>query len=249
VSAGVAEESVDRRILGALRFVDAVTGLRVLNGFRVTLPEGMRGVRNLQGLFVLTAAPGQAAAASSLAQPAYDPGAAHTVEVTVRDPAGAYLARRAGLEMPRDPRPANAANANSVFRPVDVRLFPSPTARSAPGWATIRASIAGEGEGSVLGGALVRVKRASDGVLLSSGLSDPRGEALVAVPGIPVTTWNTGPGDVVATSVDVTLEVVWDPAAEGRLPDPDDLEARHGALTVRTAPATLSSGQVLTKTL
>lgn len=249
MTAALARETVERRILGALRFVDAVTGQRVLNGLAVTLPEGMRGVRNLQGLFVITAAPGQHAATASLVQPAYDPADAHRVEVTVRDPSGAYLDRRVGIEMPRDPRPANAAHASSVFRPVDVRLFPSPTARPAPGWATIRASVAGSGDGPPLGGALVRVRRAGDGALLSSGLADPRGEALVAVPGIPVTTWNPGPGHVVATSVDVTLDVVWDPAAAGRLPDPDDLEARHAELAVRSAPATLASGQVLTKTL
>lgn len=242
-------EAADRRVLGAIRFVDAVTGLRVLDRLRVGFPDGIRGTRNLQGLFVVTGAPGQHDATATIDAPEYDPDAAEPVEFDVADPAGRYLSRRHRIALPRDPRPANAAHADSLFLPVEVRLFPSPAARPAPGWAVVRGTVAGDAPGSTLPGALVRAVKAADGTLLSSGLADARGEALVAVPGIPVTTWATGGGAVVTSTMDVLLQVVWDPAAAGRLPDPDDLEARRADLAVRTTAVTLASGQVLVRTL
>jgi hypothetical protein len=95
-----------------------------------------------------------------------------------------------------------------------------------------------------LSGALIRVLRSSDSVLLASGLSDARGEALVGVPGIPKTLWQEGAGPVLSTELDVTIETFWDAAATG-LPDPDDLEARRAALLSATTTAKLSSGRVL----
>jgi hypothetical protein len=50
---------------------------------------------------------------------------------------------------------------------------------------------------------------------------------------------------VLATTVDVVIEVIADPAAIGA-PDPDDLEQRRVALLVRTSPQVqLKSGKVI----
>jgi hypothetical protein len=110
-----------------------------------------------------------------------------------------------------------------VFQPVVVRLFPSPAAPTAAGWAVVRAHVTSAGND--LESALVRVIRKSDHARLGTGLSDRRGEALVAVPGIPLVNWDQGAGPVIASQIDVTLETVFDPAA-GSPPDPDDLEKR-----------------------
>ena len=242
-------ETVERRVLGALRPVDAVTGVRIVAPLSVTA-AGVRVVRNASGMYVVTGAPGLAAQTHSAEAPEWDPADPRPVEFTVRDPAGVYLARRFTLRLPRDPDPANAQQPDSLFRPGEVRMFPSPVAPVSPQWAVVRASVPGAQPGTVNGGALIRVVRVSDGVLLAAGLADARGEALVAVPGIPVTTWApVNQGSVIATSVDVELEVVWDAAAAGRLPDPDDLERRRAQLTVSATPVTLSTGQVLTRTL
>lgn len=242
-------ETVARRVLGALRPTDAVTGVRILAPLLVTAP-GVRVVRNLSGMYVVTGAPGLIGQTETTEAPDWDPADPQPVEFTVADPAGVYLARRFILRLPRDPDPANAAGADSLFRPGELRMFPSPVAPVSPQWAVVRASVPGAQEGTVSAGALIRVVRADDGVLLAAGLADARGEALVAVPGIPVTTWApVQQGNVIATSVDAELEVVWDGAAAGRLPDPDDLERRRALLTVSTTPVTLSTGQVLTRTL
>lgn len=239
-------EAVERRVLGAVRFVDGVTRLRVNAPLRVTPPAGLRGARNLEGLWVLTGAPGQGDVTAAVAEPAYDPADAEDVEFSVEDPSGEYLACRFHVRLPRDPRPANAEQPNSLFRPVEVSLYPSPAARVAPGWAVVRMTVQGATPGSTAPGALVRALRAGDGTAISSGLADARGEVLVAVPGIPVTTWSAAPGDGVTTStLDVSLQVVWneEDAEAGRLPDPAALETAPEGQVLRTLPVTLSAGQ------
>jgi hypothetical protein len=166
------------------------------------------------------------------------------VELQVQDPAGQYLPRRATIDLPRDPDPANAAQSNSLFRAVDVSLFPTPAAPTWPGWAVVRASVTSPTPGVGLADALVRVVRQSDDVRLGAGMTDARGEALVAVQGIPSTTFDEGEGPVLATEVAVRLEVIHDPDAP-EVPDPDDLEARRADLRVRTATAMLASGRVV----
>jgi hypothetical protein len=237
-------EHVDRRVLGAVRFVDAATGVAIREPLAVTAP-GVRWIRNLSGSYVIAEAPGLAAHADAFLAPPPTP-ALESVEVTltVRDPGGQYLARRHTVRLPRDPDPRQAATAGSLFRAMDVALFPAPAARPPIGWAVVRASLAEAGTGRPVAGALVRVVRTSDGRHLASGLSDERGEAVVPVPGIPLTTSEEGPGPVVATEVEVTLEVIVDAAAPA-VPDPGDLEARRATLRVASSTAMLASGREL----
>jgi hypothetical protein len=137
---------------------------------------------------------------------------------------------------------------DSLFIPVDVQIFQGPAAPTAAGWAIVRASVTQATTANGLAGALLRVVRTSDGVRLGLGLTDARGEALVAVPGIPVTTWDSGSGPVLASEVDATIEAVVDPAATG-IPDPDDLEARHTSLRSTSSAVKLASGRELVVSL
>jgi hypothetical protein len=171
-----------------------------------------------------------------------------SVEVTVRDPDGKYLARRTTLRLPLDPDSQHVNAPGSLFTPVDVALYPSPVASTAPGWAIVRASVAVSGSLAPLSGALIRVLRGSDGTRLALGLSDGRGEALVAIPGIPVTTWDAGAGAVLASEIDATVQAVADPVAPA-VPDPDDLEARQGSLPSSSSTVKLASGRVVVATL
>lgn len=239
-------ELCERRVLGAVRFVDAATRSRILEPLRVSA-AGVRFASNRSGHYVIFAAPGLEAHTHSFAAPPAEPAQASIpVTLEVADPARRYVSRRSVIRLPLDPDPTHSHEPGSLFGPVEVTLFPSPSAGTRPGWAVVRGSVVEAGTDRPLGGALLRVVRVSDSTLLARGMSDARGEALVAVPGIPVITF--GEGDAVTeTTVDVELSAVFDPAA-GAVADPDDLEARREDLPTRTFGGRLSSGRLLAAT-
>ena len=114
-------------------------------------------------------------------------------------------------------------------------------------WAAIRVSVVSQGTGQPLNGALLRVTRdtAAGTELLGRGLSDERGEALVAISGIPVTTWgDDDTGQVMITEIDATLEAVFDPNA-GAIVDPDSLEANRSNLPSAGVAILIASGREL----
>jgi hypothetical protein len=95
-----------------------------------------------------------------------------------------------------------------------------------------------DGTGDLLGGALVRVRRNGD--VIARGLTDGRGEALIAAVGVPMLTFGEDDEAVVVEEITVTVEAVFDPAAGTRmtagalaagarppvpLVDPDELDA------------------------
>jgi hypothetical protein len=241
----VSSELLDRRVLGAVSFVDAPTGLPIAAPLQVRA-EGARFVRNRRGRYVVFAAPGLETHLEAFeAPPALPARGSVTLELTVSDPGGGYLPRRHTLRLPLDPDPDHAAEPDSLFRAAEVPLLPAPTARTAPGWAVIRASVTATGSAQPLGGALIRVVRTSDAVRLALGMSDHRGEALVAVPGIPTTTFDAGNGPVLATDVEVTVETFFDPDQVGTIPDPTALEANRAGLRSSSTPARLAAGRVL----
>ena len=135
-----------------------------------------------------------------------------------------------------------------MFQPIECRLYLAPSAPTSSAWAVIRATVVREGGEQGLGGALIRVSRANDGEVLARGMSDARGEALVAVPGIPVTTWETAPGPVMGTEVDVQVDVVCDPGG-GPAPDPDHLEANRTTLPNSRTAIKLASGRTVVRKL
>jgi len=239
-------EFSERRVLGAVRFIDATTQTRILEPLAVRA-EGARIVRNRSAHYVIFAAPGLAAHTQSFMSPPSEPALASVaITLEVADPAGRYVTRRSVIRLPRDPDPTHADQLDSLFRAIDVMLFPSPSAGTRPGWALVRGTVVEAGTERPLGGALLRVVRVSDAALLARGMSDARGEALVAVPGIPVITF--GEGDAVTeTTVDVALSAVFDPAA-GTVADPDDIEARRADLPTTSFTRRLSSGRLLAAT-
>jgi hypothetical protein len=177
----------------------------------------------------------------------------------VRDPAGRYLARRVTIALPRDANPANAAQAGSLFRAVDVPMYPSASAPLGANWVELRATVRDTATGDALGGALLRVVTAAG--VLARGMTDRRGEALVPVAGVPVTTWSDEPGAVVVTQISGSVECYFDPAAgtrtpaatlrEGRAPldpplaDPQAIEDGRAGLPQSIVPVVLAAGRAL----
>jgi hypothetical protein len=233
-------ERIDRRVLAGVLFRDATTRLPVSDVLEVGA-AGARVVRNRAGLYVVRSAPGLEAYARSFPDPPAAP-AVGTVplELTVSDPGGAYLARRFTLRLPRDPGPAAA---ESVFRPAEVALYPSPAAPTLAGWALVRVSVTGDRLVPVAG-ALVAVVPAGGGAALGAGMTDARGEALVGVTGVPVILWNNAAGPVLADVLAANLEVRFDPAAVAP-PDPDALAALPAAPLATPAAVGLAAGRTV----
>jgi hypothetical protein len=251
-------EAVERRVLGAVRFLDATTRLAVRSPLTVA-GDGLRLACNRQGLYVLLHAPGLEAHTASFPAPPAQPAVGSVrVELAVSDPEGRYLPRRLALDLPRDPDPEHAEQEGSLFRPVDALLYPAPAAAVAPGWAVVRATVVRAGSGEPLAGVLLRVVRKPDGEVLARALSEwrgrVRGEALVAVPGVPITTWGEGEPDepVLVNEVPVSLEAYFDPdfdPAAGQAPDPDRLEIVRAGLPSAKADLKLASGRTEKTTL
>jgi hypothetical protein len=246
-------ERIDRRVLGALRFLDAATRAQVGGPLRVEA-EGVGLVRNASGLYVVVRAPGfEEYTAAFDAPPAGV--ASRDVVFTVRDPARRYLARRVTVRFPRAPQPANAGDVAPLFRPVDVPLYHAPAAAVAPGWAVLRVRVRDQADNPLAGALLLVVPDPNPaGGVLARGLSDSRGEALVAVPGIPVTNWGADDEEVTTPTVKVKVRAVFDPPAGPNQtapppPDPDDIEARAGALKSGEVTAELRSGGAVARTI
>lgn len=253
-------ERVERRVLGALRCVDATTGALMDIPLRLDAPADARIQRNLSGLFVVHEwAPLAAHGAAFASAPATPLPGTHRLTLRLSDPLGGYLPRTVGMALPRDADPAHAAQDNSIFRPQEVAMYPASNARLGANWAALSVSLFATGSSDALGGVLLRVL--SGGEVIARGLSDWRGEALVPVAGIPVTTWSTEPGSVVVTQIEARLEAYFDPASglrsplaavqAGRAPsslplvDPEAIESARAGLPQASVAISLAAGRPL----
>jgi hypothetical protein len=203
-------DRVEWRVLGAVRAVDVATGVPVTRALRVAAP-GATIARNRSGLYVIRRWAPLAAHAAAFAEPPATPAAGSlTLEVDVSDPSGAYLPVVTTVALPRVNDPAGVSTSDSLYRPHDIPLFPAPAAPLGENWAVLWTSVTAAGSGDALGGALVRV--VSNGGVIARGLTDWRGEALVAVVGVPVTTFSDAPDAVVVTEINATVHAAFDPA-------------------------------------
>jgi hypothetical protein len=253
-------ERIDARALAAVRFVDPATGFAVATPLRLTAPPTADLMRNRSGLYIVRGFAPLAAHTEAFPAPPATPAIGSVPLVfEVDDPAGVYLRRRVRLDLPRDAAPENTDAENSVFRPVDVELYRSPAAPLGANWAALRMSLTERASGDALAGALVRV--VSNGSVLARGLSDDRGEAVVAVVGVPITTWSEDEAAVIVTEISATVEIFFDasagsmrvPAAQppahrqsarGPAPDPQAIE-RNPAARVSTVAVSIAAGRPL----
>lgn len=252
-------ERIEQRVLGALRLIDRVTQMPLTRAIRLNATDA-RVVRNGRGYYVVTQATGLESHTEAFLQPPETPVlGANSYTFEISDPLNRYLPRLATLRLPRDPNPANIANANSLFRPVDVAMYPASTASLSHNWSTLRVSVALASDRSPVRGALLQVIDAADETLLASGISDERGEALVIVAGVPVTKFadeEDGPGHgggggggghapapVVVNTLPVRLELSLGATTPWPV-NPDLLEQNHIANRRMSMDLTLSTGRM-----
>ncbi len=241
-------ERIDQRILGALRMVDNVTEQPVERLMSVHAGNATL-LRNGSGYYVVTGGVGLEQYVASFSTPSDTPSLQlYTFEIS--DPLGHYLPRLFELSLPRDADSEHVGSDDSIFTPVDVALYPSSTAPLWHNWSTLRISIARESDNSQVTGALLRVVSVEDDSLLASGISDNRGEALVIVPGVPITKFadelSEGDGDsppVVVNTLPVRLEVSLGATTPWPV-NPDVLEKDHVANRRMSVDVALSTGQM-----
>lgn len=238
-------EFVEARALAALRFVDAATGAGLDSPMQMRALDGIaRFVRNSSGLQVLAYWSALSAHRDSFVAPPSTPAVgSQSLRIAVEDPSGKYLPRVVALVLPRDPDPVDPDPETSLFSPVVVPMYLAAAASTGANWSVLRVALTDEASGDALGGALLRVRQNSG--VLARGMTDWRGEALIAVVGVPVMTFGEDDEAVIVSAINVTLEAVFDPAVGTRLPagsinagrappwpavDPADLESRIDSL-------------------
>ena len=208
-------ERVESRVLGALSFVDATTLTRVTTGLLVQAPAGARLQRNASGLYVITHLAALAAHEAAFEAPPATPAVGSVaLSVSVADTQGRYLPRTTTVLLPRDPAAGDPLPADSLFLPIEIALYPAPTALTSANWALLRVTVTATPSGDALGGALLLASIGAS--VVARGVTDWRGEALVAVPGVPVTTWSDVPDVVTVNEIPAQLDVVFDPATGTR---------------------------------
>jgi len=248
---------VERRYFGALKCIDKATGSHLNRSMQLS-SDDLSFVRNRSNFYVIKQATNLAEYSETFETAPAEPATASlSFNVEVKDPLGQYLPRMLEVALPRDADPANANDQASLFQAIAVGLYAAPNADIMANWSTVRVSIQQAdpelGQVPVAGG-LLRVIRNSDNEVLASGLSDQRGEALVIVPGIPITQFADDPDEdeefdpdvvtpVVIHEIPARLELSLAPVPAWPA-NPDLLELNHTANIVATENLTLRTGRM-----
>jgi hypothetical protein len=236
----IQRELLDRRVLGAVRFVSQITRLPVEGAIHVTaapatapgqpsvpLPVDVRP--NRQGLQVLYGAPGFGDYAETFSEEDLTEVTPPALELRLRATAAddRFLPRDFLFTVPR--------TLNTLSTPLEVALYPTPTASLADGWSVLNVRVERELANPPtnplkrvpIPGALVRVLQPPVApatvptVVLGSGVTEWRqyaqaarpsvGEGLVALAGIRLFRWSTAPGgNVLDGNQEVNFEIRFD---------------------------------------
>jgi len=269
------KESVDRRILGAFQCVDAITGSALIDAIPVTMQQSTVISQpwvvkaNRSGVYVIFDGPNFSKVTQEFSPTDWPTGDEIVkFEITLTDPSGRYLPRRAKVRAPQDlpaippalsgssTNPAALAalrDVNTVFDPQPVKLYPAPSAPIGPNWAVIHASVvqAGTTPPKSLPWAALQITRDSDNQVLASGQAYKNGEALLAVRGLTAQPSSSGTGPVTVSTVAVTVKAFFDPSvldeADDWVPNPDDIlnNTSNPALKNDSQSVQLTSGQEL----
>jgi len=241
-------EDVEFRVWAALRPVDAVSRRPLDAPLRVH-GTGQRWLHNLSGLLVLHEFTEPAARRAEFEEyeatfPAPTTVApAVTIRTTLEDPRGRYLARIVTFGLPR----SDAGGSPPLFDPIDVPMYPAPSAPLAAPWSVLRVRV--ERGGAAAAGCVITVHEVGDETrVLGRGQSDARGEAVVAVPGVPLFIPSGGTNAFVRER-DAEVTAVFEPAASSP-PDTDALALASGAGFVRTVvTVVIASGRTTPLTI
>jgi len=237
---------IDRRVLGGFLFLDAVTGESVTDPLAVSDTSLTLRV-NRSGVYAIMDAPGFSNLNTEFDPlPDWPATGGPLFEITVQEiisqgRSSQYLPRRAQVSAPQ--------SLASLATPQKVTLYAGPSGHIEPNWAIIRASVA-DGTGAGLPWAVLQVIR-SDNSVAATGLTDERGEAMLAVPGLGLQVSAGSSGAVTETTIPVTVQAWFDPSTlqqpAGWVPNPDDIlnNLSNASLKTNKMTGALGAGQTL----
>jgi hypothetical protein len=189
-------ECIDRRVFGAIEFIDDLTDARVLEPLRVTLPSGLKLLRNRSGLYVIRAVEGEDDYTRQFDAPPTPP-ARLPFTLSVQDPQARFLPQSFTLSLPRllNAPGAPVDDADNVLRPVSIRLTPAAAQPLRATWAALRLQVlvAGSLPPVGLANVLVEASPSVAGLGLRRTLTDRYGEALVIIADAPPILPDSGP--------------------------------------------------------
>jgi hypothetical protein len=219
-------ELVDRRVFGAIEFIDDLSETRVLSPLQIDAP-GVQVMRNRSGFYVLLEVDGQDAYTRAFDNPPARPPRSE-LAVSVQDPTQRYLPQRIGLALPRWlPDAAEALDdADNALKPVTVRLAPAAGMPLQSAWAVLRLKVAITGSATGLANVLVEAQPALPGFALRRSFTDRHGEALVVIVSAPPFLPLAGPPAGLTREFAVALTLVLDrsvvrPSTATEFPSPD----------------------------
>lgn len=219
-------ELVDRRVFGAIEFIDDLSETRVLSPLQIDAP-GVQVMRNRSGFYVLREVDGQDAYTRAFDNPPARPPRSE-LAVSVQDPTQRYLPQRIGLALPRWlPDGAEALDdADNALKPVTVRLAPAAGMPLQSAWAVLRLKVAITGSATGLANVLVEAQPALPGFALRRSFTDRHGEALVVIVSAPPFLPLAGPPAGLTREFAVALTLVLDrsvvrPSTATEFPSPD----------------------------
>jgi hypothetical protein len=247
-------EFVDRRALGAIEFVDAITAVRMRGPLRLKpLDERVVITPNISSLYVIRSAPRLEAHREAFEHPPATPPFEDVhIDISVNDPSRRYLPRTVRVNLPR--RDAPFTDPESVLHPMVVPMYPAAAAAVAASWAILRVRVQGAGaDHPALCNALVVATPQIAGFSAVTAMTDVRGEALVAIAGVPRVLPQAGGGAVLTRQFNCQVEividrrVVTDSPSSSKLADPEliarDRIAGRPEITVEPQPPiSLSAG-------
>jgi hypothetical protein len=249
------KELDDLRILGAVRFADAVTQTTVMAPL-VTDFRPLKTIRNTSGFYVLLRAPGMESYTNTFDVTGVTPPTSATFTISVSDPARQYLPRLASVTVPRSTTVPNS-DVSSVFQPQAVALYPAPSAAARATWATVFVEIvSAAAPNPSLPWVLLQVQNADDSTPLATAMGDDRGQAQIVLP-LPGIRANSAGGAVITTTTNIKIIAIYDPKTpdpnvppgNSFVPNPDDMIAHSSDPSMKQASVTLpiAAGQTQAK--
>jgi hypothetical protein len=248
-------ENVDHRVLGGLQCVDAITRQSIVSPLKVSSSQLLLRP-NLSGVYAVWDGP-NLRSYTTFIPPIPWPNPS-PFEVSIEDPSFFYLPRRGTIQVPQPlpvtpPAPTLPLTASGgqaiTYGPQLINLYRGPSASVAPNWAVVHASVINNAIPPVrLLWAVLQVLQSGAGgtTVLATGMADPNGEALLAVPGLGLQVSSSPGGPVTEITTAATVQAWFDPTnlsqPPGWLPDPDLILTNLSSSAWKTASAPIRFG-------